>query len=272
MSRNHGPILKTVSAALLVLAAGITLQAPQILGDGFSWSLLAWFGFGLLYTHLLEYGLHRGPMHLRVPFLENVRRNHLEHHRILYGPNFRTRRRDLLAHIPGRFWVFPLLFLVHYAVLTAWLPAGSAAAFLSGSVVHYVAFEMTHWFTHIEDNAFDRALSRVPLLRRAREYQIEHHRIHHEFPIVAFNFNPPYLGDRILGTMPGAEVPAPARAEIPPAPPGAPRPLVAAPTVARRFLTRRRVGVGAAVALGVAAVGLAVWASGHFRSAAAAKS
>ena len=157
---------------------------------------------GVVYTQLFEYWYHAVPMHRGLPLLDDIRRNHLEHHRLFHGHHFRTRDPADTWQIPGRWWAFPAIFFVHYALLSSLFETGAVVFFLLGTVSHYLVFEITHWFTHVEDNAFDRFLERIPFLGELRAHQIEHHRIHHEIPVVAFNFNPPYLGDRLTVRMP----------------------------------------------------------------------
>jgi hypothetical protein len=238
----------------LVLVSWIHRDA--LVAIALSWTSVAWLFAGLLYTQLIEYWMHRVPMHRGLPYLSNVRWNHLEHHRIFHGANFKTRAADDLHHIAGRYWVFPLLFVAHYAVLVFLLPAHAFILFFLGTVTHYVTFELTHWLTHIEDNAVDRFIARIPVLADIRAYQIEHHRIHHETPELAFNFNPPYLGDRLTGHMPTLE-------EVPVAQP-APAAVVAMEPVAEAPLgwRRRVVRYGSAAAVGFAIIGAVVIAHG----------
>ncbi|MGH9320814.1 MAG: hypothetical protein ACRD21_11970 [Vicinamibacteria bacterium] len=270
MIRRHAPILRTALAASMAFIGLSAAHWPRWPGgDDLAHATAAgfafWFLSGILYVQFLEYGTHRYAMHRGLPLLRHVRRNHFEHHRIFHGENFRTSNPPHLAHIPGRWWIFPLFFSLHYAIVTAILPLVPAVAFLSACFVHYLAFELTHWFTHVDDNAFDRALAKIPVLSAMRAYQIEHHRIHHETPVVAFNFNPPYLGDVVAGQMPvlaraepaGRIVPEPA-ADIAVPSAALPRP---APVVPRRRLVFRPILLyGAALLLGAAAVGVAVLA------------
>jgi len=250
--RHHWPILRTALAALapLVLVSSIHWSAFATITP--SLTLLAWLLAGILYTQLVEYWCHRVPMHRGLPYLTHVRWNHLDHHRIFHGSSFQTRNVDDLKHIAGRFWVFPILFLVHYTALVFIVEAQALVVFLLGTVLHYLVFEASHWLTHIEDNPVDRLLARIPLVSEVRAYQIEHHRIHHEVPAIAFNFNPPYLGDRIAGHMPSAPFATPE-----PVPTIALEPVVEAP-LWRRQLVR----YGSAAAVGVAIVGAVVVAHG----------
>ncbi len=246
MARRHGPILYTVGAASLSFASLAALQFDELaltLPPAAALSFVA----GVLYTNLFEYWVHRFPMHRGLPLLRNVRQNHIEHHRVFHGANFRTSNPRDLVHISGRFWIFPVLLAGHYLLLTAFLPVSAAMVFLLAALLHYLAFEISHWLTHLEGNAVDRALSRVPLLGAIRAYQIEHHRLHHETPIAAFNFSPPYLGDVLVGRR------------------TAERPVVRpAPVLARRRPKARPVLLyGTALLLG--AIGLGIAAIQHTR-------
>jgi hypothetical protein len=197
-------------------------------------------------------------MHRGFPMLRHVRWHHVQHHRIFHGSNFRTAQPGDLAHIPGRPWIFPLLLGAHYLVLTAILPLGASMAFLLASLLHYVGFEISHWLTHLEGNVVDRALARVPLLAGIRARQIEHHRLHHEAPVEAFNFNPPYLGDVLFSKKRASR---PVLAPVP----------VAAPVLAsRRTTARPAVLFGTAIVLGAVALGIAAFQ--HSRAIAAASS
>jgi hypothetical protein len=273
MFRRHGPILKTAGAAIAAYlgafasAAGVVSRTSGTPAD-----VALPFLLGLLYTQIFEYAAHRFAMHRGIPLLSNVRLNHLEHHRVFHGDRFRSRTTEDLEHIPGRWWFFPLLLGIHYLPATALLTRESALGFLLGSLVHYLFFETTHWFTHIEDNALDRVLERIPVLGSIRAAQIEHHRAHHQIPIVGFNFNPPYLGDRLTARMPtrgrlrslGVRDPRPrSRPALVPTP-LARGPLSAGPARTPPFFSRPLARYGTAALLGVAALGLAVAAHGFW--------
>ncbi len=241
MVRRHGPILCTTGAATIAFIALAALRFDDL--SPLRPELLLWFLAGIVYTNLFEYWVHRFPMHQGLPLLRHVRLNHIEHHRIFYGGNFRTANPADLEHISGRFWIFPVLLAGHYVLVTALLPIDAALAFLSACLFHYLAFEISHWLTHLEDNAVDRALARVPFVASIRACQIEHHRNHHQIPIAAFNFNPPYLGDALVRLAAARPVPAP--------------PKSLAPVLARRRLLAPAMLFGAALALGVVALGIA---------------
>ncbi|HSF19717.1 MAG TPA: hypothetical protein VLK65_29620 [Vicinamibacteria bacterium] len=264
--RSHLPILRTAAAAAGSFLAVVVLEAPS--PSDFGALHIAFFAAGVLYTQFFEHLAHRVGMHRRVRFLEGVRFRHLVHHRIFHGSNFRTTRPSDLEHIAGHYCMFPVLISIHYLALLPVLSPNELTAFLFGTVLHYIGFEATHWFTHIENNSFDRFVSRIPGLRDIRAHQIEHHRAHHQVPEIAFNFNPPYLGDILAGklptpaTVPGAALPrasagsSPVKAFVPGRPAG-PDPTV---VTWKHPLVR----YGSAVAAGLAIVGLVVVAHGRW--------
>ena len=120
---------------------------------------------------------------------------------VFHGANFALSKRDDWQYIASPWYIFPILFAIHYVALQMLLPAKLLVLFFGGVVLHYLFFELTHWLTHIEGNRVDELLRRVPLAGTARNYHIRHHRYHHEIPTMDFNFNPPFLGDVIGGTL-----------------------------------------------------------------------
>jgi hypothetical protein len=147
---------------------------------------------GALYTNVFEHIWHRYAMHGRRPDARHAR-----HHRLFYGERFQTSDPRALGEIVTAWYIFPVLLIVHYCVFVLVFGGPLAPMFFAGVVSHYVTFELTHWYTHVADNGFDRVVSRIPVLRRIRAAQIHHHRLHHAEPLVNFNFNPPYAGDRL---------------------------------------------------------------------------
>lgn len=150
---------------------------------------------GAVYTNLFEHLWHRYGMHVR----RDPR--HGRHHRIFYGSGFQTRDPKALNEIVTAWYVFPLLLAVHYLVFWAVFGAALAPAFFLGVVLHFVTYEVTHWYTHVANSGFDRVVGRIPGLRQVRAQQIRHHRLHHAEPMVNFNFNPPYAGDRLAKVL-----------------------------------------------------------------------
>jgi len=201
--RLHLPLIRAVASGVVPYLLAVTLQAqtgrpliPEALG-----AAVLWFLAGSLYTQLFEYVYHRWPMHVGVRHLEHAKRTHLEHHRIFTGERFRSREAEDLRYVVSEWYVFPMLFAVHYSIFLLIFPAAYAPLFFLGVTAHFLAYEVCHWFTHVEDNAFDRVLGGIPLVRSARAYQMRHHQLHHAIPVVNFNFTPPYTGDRLAATL-----------------------------------------------------------------------
>lgn len=261
---KYRPIAATLIAASATYGLFLVVDAAALASEPLVPSLLLWFVAGLVYAQLTEFWVHLVPMHRGLPLLAGVRRSHLEHHRIFHGDRFRTRDPQALEHVAGRWWAFPLLLLGHYALLRPLLGTGPASAFFLAAVLHYLVFETTHWLTHLDDNGFDRFVAGLPWIATVRARQIEHHRRHHEVPLYAFNFNPPYLGDRLTGRMPRPEPEDEEPVLAPPAPAPVPELAVRAPTPRWRPWLRPVLGYGSAIAVGVALVGLAVVAHGRW--------
>lgn len=199
---SNAPIIKTVAGATLsFLSLWLVATLMQVPGSGAGFSLV-WFGLGLTYTHFFEYAYHRWPMHHRMRGTRWALEAHKEHHQAFYGSTFRRMRHEpiVLSSLVQHWATFPLLFWGHVPAFWAVLPAGALVPFMLGTATSYSIFEVCHWFTHIKDNGFDALMTRIPVIGPIRLHQIEVHRIHHERPVTNFNFNPPYLGDRIAGT------------------------------------------------------------------------
>ncbi len=199
--RPYHPIVAVVLTPLLCILLVASIHWSSLDAQYWTLPVFAWFLLGIAYTHFFEYGYHRFLMHAGARWLGFIKRNHLEHHRVFNGANFTSKNRHDWQYIASPWYVFPVLFVIHYAALRMLLPPKLVVVFFGGVVLHYLFFEVTHWLTHIEGNAVDELLRRVPLLGAARHYHVRHHRYHHEIPTMDFNFNPPFLGDVVGGTL-----------------------------------------------------------------------
>ncbi len=199
--RLHKPIAIVVLAAITPLLLITLLHLDDLVSRDLSWNFGLLFLVGIVYTHFFEYGYHRVVMHGGIKHFALIKKKHLEHHTIFNGDHFTTQKESDLKQIAPQWYLFPAAFLVHYFVIQAFLPSQLLLAFFGGVVLHYVVFEVSHWFGHVEDNFFDRIISYIPLLNWIRDYQNRHHRLHHECPDADFNFNPPFLGDVLYGTF-----------------------------------------------------------------------
>ncbi|MCU1232797.1 MAG: hypothetical protein JWP63_764 [Candidatus Solibacter sp.] len=190
------PLVITTGWATGCYLAAVGLQLGAFRHIEISFRALVVCLAGALYTNIFEHAWHRYAMHGRRPDPRHAR-----HHRIFYGKGFQTSDSEALREVVIAWYIFPLLLTVHYAAFAALFGAGLAPAFFLGVFLHFVTYEVTHWYTHVADNGFDRFLTRIPGVRGLRAMQIRHHRLHHAEPMVNFNFNPPYAGDRLARVL-----------------------------------------------------------------------
>ncbi len=194
----HKPLFKAMLAAILPYFLMLFLHY-KLLHVAFVFSI-GWFLWGLLYTHFFEYFFHRVPMHKGLKFFRSIKISHMHHHQTFYGDYFQSRYPPSLEKITMKWYNFPILLSIHYVLALMILPPTTILVFFAGVVCHFLMYESSHWFTHVKDNFLDRKMIHWPFIGRVRRYQISHHKIHHETPIVNFNFNVPPLGDFIFQT------------------------------------------------------------------------
>jgi hypothetical protein len=155
---------------------------------------------GWVLANLIEYGIHRGPMHnLSFGLARLYRRHTSQHHRFF--------SRELMAlDTPRDFHVtlFPawmsLFFVgligVPMALVTYWLFGHDVALLLYAAIVfYYLVYEWMHLSAHMPQ---DSLLGRLPPIRFARS----HHGLHHDpskMRRANFNFAFP-LCDWLFGT------------------------------------------------------------------------
>jgi uncharacterized membrane protein (DUF485 family) len=190
------PLITTTGWAVGCYLAAVGLQFGRSVHIEISLRAFVVCLAGALYTNLFEHVWHRYAMHGRRPDPRHAR-----HHRMFYGNGFQTSDPVALQEIVLAWYIFPLLLTVHYAAFTMLFGAALAPAFFLGVLLHFVTYESTHWYTHVANNGFDRFVNRIPGLSGLRSMQIRHHRLHHAEPMVNFNFNPPYAGDRLARVL-----------------------------------------------------------------------
>ena len=193
---KSGPLLKTAGWALGSYLVAVGIQAGLAVEIEVSARAAALGLAGALYTNIFEYAWHRYGMHGKRPDPR-----HRTHHQMFHGKSFQRCDAAALREIVTGWYIFPLLLALHYPAFAFLIGPGLEPAFFLGVVLHFLLYEVTHWYAHMPDNAFDRALARIPVLGRLRAVQIHHHRLHHGQPLINCNFNPPYVGDRLAGAL-----------------------------------------------------------------------
>lgn len=199
----HKPLVGAVAAAIIPYLAYLFYQAQYTRQQLFVVSIASflWFCGGVLYDNVFEYLWHRVFFHVGVPGLGFIKRSHADHHRHFCDDHFARRDLEALNHIATRWYVFPILYFLHFALFWKLFPGYLvyAQAFFLGILLRFLLYEITHWFTHVKDNGFDRMIGRLegtPLLglvAKFRKKQIERHHHHHDLVKVEFSFAPFYL-------------------------------------------------------------------------------
>jgi hypothetical protein len=168
--------------------------------DHWAWVDLALVPAAWVLANLVEYAVHRGPMHhLSVGFGRLYRRHTSQHHRF-----FSRELMDVDGPRDFHVTLFPAwmsLFFVGLigapmaAVVYLLFGVDLALLFYAAIVLYYLVYEWAHLGAHMPETS---ALARLPLIRFARR----HHGIHHDparMRRANFNFAVP-LGDWLFGT------------------------------------------------------------------------
>ncbi len=197
-----------ISYLVLFVAEIILVVMGAVSADSATWQQQLGVAFACwLYWQMFEFCWHRIARHERIEGLVWALKSHMKHHIIFPKEHFQTREEEELKEILGAWYVFPMLFAINYvAHVGLWLrflPTSCTLIFFAGLALQFALFEWCHWFTHIEDNFFDKIVAHIPVLCNIRRDQIAMHRAHHETPKAKtnFNFTWPYIGDRVAGTL-----------------------------------------------------------------------
>lgn len=181
-----------VLASVAGLISALLFWAPD--ATALQWGLVA--ASTVATANLVEYWMHRGPMHHPTHFLRSIFERHaLRHHRYFACDDMAiASHRDLHAVL------FPQVLLISFATIA--LVLGLLIGMLSSPSVtfefaiccmaYYLIYEMLHLFYHLP------GAHRVPVLG----YLARLHRIHHNPNERLCNFNLTFpLFDWIMGTL-----------------------------------------------------------------------
>ena len=199
---NTWPLYKVLMASFWSYILIALIHARFFYNDIFctAFFFAGYYILGAIYTNLFEYFWHRVAMHIGIPRLGVIKLSQLDHHRIFHGKDFRSRYGPYLEHISGVWYSFPILLSLHYLVALLILDHSAVLPFLMGSTNHYQMYETIHWYTHVDNNNFDKVIFHVPILRSIRKWEIKNHGEHHEKPDGRFNVTYP-LGDWIAALV-----------------------------------------------------------------------
>lgn len=181
-----------------VCVVAIVLALARV--ESFDWLELLIVPGAWLASNLVEYGVHRGPMHHLRPGLGKLYKRHTsEHHRffsqdMMAGEGPRDFQVTLFPAWLALFFVG--LIGVPMALAVAWLFGPDVGLmFYAALAVYYLVYEWVHLGAHLPE---DSLIARLPGVAFARR----HHGLHHDpakMRRANFNFAVP-LGDWLFGT------------------------------------------------------------------------
>ena len=141
----------------------------------------------LLYANLIEWLMHKGPMHHKTRGLGLIHKRHsLEHHRFftLREMELETARDIKMVLFPPLLIVFFFAFAAPVGLLLARLFSGNVAAlFVACALGYFLLYESLHLSYHLPASS---PVPRLPILRALRR----HHALHHDpARMTSGNFN-----------------------------------------------------------------------------------
>lgn len=187
-------------AFTVLVSLGVIAWCAVQLAAVTPWELAA-VPLTFLYSNLVEYFGHRGPMHHPTRGLRGIYERHSRrHHRF-----FTDQEMAFDSSADFHAVLFPPVLVVFFTAVFA-LPVGlalgalaspnTAFLFVLTSLGYFLNYELLHFAYHLPGNS---KLLRVPLLARLRLLHLRHHQ-----PALMnqYNFNITYpIGDWLFGTL-----------------------------------------------------------------------
>ncbi len=153
-----------------------------------------------LVSNFVEYLGHKGPMHKKTRFLEEIFQRHAVQHHSFFTHEHMTYDKDLDFNAV----LFPPVMLLFFfggiattVGMISYLVFGANVAwlFVFTVTVYFLNYEVLHFLYHVHEDAWT---SKLPLMAGLRR----HHTIHHDRSLMnEYNFNITYpIFDLIFGT------------------------------------------------------------------------
>ena len=187
-------LLYTLSFALVVATWAI-LQTANVNSSQLFAIPLTFF-----YANLVEYFMHRGPMHRPFRGLKIIYQRHATQHHIFFTDRFMqfdvTRDLKAILFPPLLIAIFLILFTIPAWIIVDWLFERNVAyLFIATLFVYFALYEVMHTVYHVSELS---AIYRFKPLLRLRQLHMKHHRVD---LMTRYNFNITFpIGDILFGT------------------------------------------------------------------------
>jgi len=154
----------------------------------------------LLYANLVEYFVHKGPMHNPFKGLKIIYQRHATQHHIFFTDKIMQfdSQRDFKAVLfpPILISFFVVFFALPIGLLTSWIFSSNVALlFIATSLAYFATYEILHTLYHVSKNSW---IYRFKWMQKMRQLHQNHHRID---LMSRYNFNITFpIGDLLFGT------------------------------------------------------------------------
>ena len=153
-----------------------------------------------LYTNLIEYLGHKGPMHHQKKYLKLIYKRHSKEHHVFFTDQHMRfgNSRDYIAvlfPIPLILFFFGLIGVPSWFLISWLFTANIAWLFVITSVAYFINYEWLHFAYHCADDAW---INKVPGFKRLKKLHTHHH---NQKLMAHYNFNITYpICDKLFGT------------------------------------------------------------------------
>jgi hypothetical protein len=195
--RGYHPVLYFGAANLMALAAiGFSIANLHAV-QWWEWLVIP---LAVLTANIVEYRVHRGPMHhLRPPWKILFHRHTHQHHVFFDDSHMSTRAAREYYFVFFPWWAIALVIIT--AALFAWplallLSHNIGLLFFAVAITYYLTYEWLHLSYHLPAESF---IGRSWLVRKLRRLHTAHHNV---TLMTRCNFNITFpIGDRLFGTL-----------------------------------------------------------------------
>ena len=185
-----------LATIIFVTISAPTLALLQI--ETFHFYFFCLLPFYFIIANLVEYVLHRYPMHHKMKGLGFLF-EHVTVHHYFYGNEFyynEEPRDNMAIFLPLLYFFFISfdIFLIA-AVIYLFADLENALFFAAFAYLYYLMYEFLHFSSHAKEGSF---LKKIPFIRKLSQNHLNHHKLE---LMETYNFNITFpIFDKLLGT------------------------------------------------------------------------